>query len=713
VSAHNRPEGARSPLRRLSRSEIDHTLRDLFGLTDHPALALPPDDFSNGFENQAISAYTTDLFVEGVDALMSSVAARLTLRLPEAPTLTLRGPDDLYLTAGQPTATLPRDERGVLLESRTTLSLGFMPSVPGGWRVEFDVEPTTAPASGVLRTVIVYCEGQTLASVPWREDGPHTVAIDVDVPSHVEGALDQEGQPTAPVALTGLAGQTGLTVEIVDGRAPVRVTGARVIGPTAPTLPVEPGRDRLWVCDPYAGTPDEGRSCVSAILDAVLPRAWRRPTTPDDLGRVMAWYDQALSEIAAEPEAPSFVTGAHPWAFEAALSGVLMSPEFLFLLEPHSSPQAGPWVAASGERSTVVDPWALASRLSYGLWEGPPDDELRARAADGSLYLPEERAAQARRMLRDPRAVALVDDLVSPWLGLRSMEAYRELFGPGADLWQVYTDHIAEARDAAERVFLPTASPDAGAATWRPLQALFTDSDRLLSATIAQRYGLDAPEGSSPERWDVGPLGRAGWLGLGGLQIATSRPTRTSPIARGAWILRNLLCAAPPPPPPAVTSLEAAPVPPDATIRERLAAHSADPACAACHVGMDPYGLAMEDFDYRGLDVRLYGTTDGHPPDATATLPGGREIQGLEELTQVLAEDDRTLPCVVEKVFTFLYHRAPTGSDEAIVQSVAAALRRDTATFEDVVVGLVASPSFALHDFVPAQALPNHGEGAP
>jgi hypothetical protein len=188
---------------------------------------------------------------------------------------------------------------------------------------------------------------------------------------------------------------------------------------------------------------------------------------------------------------------------------------------------------------------------------------------------------------------------------------------------------------------------------------------------------------------------RRGLLGHGSILAVTSYPDRTSPVVRGKWILENLLGVPPPPPPADVPELEETS---DGggtlSIRERLAAHRANPTCASCHALMDPLGFALENFDAVGVWRTIDDT--GGEIDASGTLPDGTRFTGVEELRAALENSDLFVTTLTEKLLTYALGRGVEHYDQPTVRAIVRAAAADDYRFSALITNIVQSPPFQL-----------------
>ncbi|NVB41080.1 DUF1592 domain-containing protein [Pseudenhygromyxa sp. WMMC2535] len=391
---------------------------------------------------------------------------------------------------------------------------------------------------------------------------------------------------------------------------------------------------------------DEDR-CVAALLERLTTLAWRRPVSADERARLLA--------IHAEARAAGLPVEA---GLAAALRAVLLSPYFLFRVEESAAP-GQPTPASDDE---------IAARLAYFLWSAPPDEALLAAASEGALSTREGVEAQARRMLDDPRAEALADDFAAQWLAFRQLDDVFKDTHRYPDFTQQLRASMAEEPRLLFRYLLTTNAD---------LRELLTSDETYVDAELAALYGIAPPSEPGFTRVSLGDHPRRGLLTQAGLLSVLAYPFTTSPARRGAWVLENLLCQPFGAPPSGVD------VPIDADAegkREELEAHRANPACASCHLSIDPIGLSFEGYDAIG------GAIQGEQSeglDTAGTLPSGVAFADPVELGQRLAEDPRFISCAVQKTMTYALGRGLDDAALAEVEALAGALAaRDYGTRE-------------------------------
>lgn len=370
-----------------------------------------------------------------------------------------------------------------------------------------------------------------------------------------------------------------------------------------------------------------GEGCMRSILTKLLPRAFRRPVVAAELEPLLEPFRQA-QKLGATLED----------GLRASLAAVLLSPAFLFKLELDAAPDNG--------AVRALQPYELATRLSYALWATMPDEELFAAAASGALSSDEQLTAIVDRMLLDERSQGLLDTFVANWLGYRELAAHEV----EATLFPDYDAELASAMAEEARLFFGEFLQSE-----RPVREMLDPHFTYVNGRLAEHYGLTLPPGALPgefTRVDTTGTTRSGLLTLGAVLTTTSFAARTSPVRRGQFVLARLLCSEIPPPPPGVEGL-----PVDTTgltLRERLQVHRESPACNACHSAMDPLGFGLENYDAIGR----YREFDGDVPvDATGELPNGTLFDGAIELGSALREGDELTACMTHKFITFAVGR--------------------------------------------------------
>jgi mono/diheme cytochrome c family protein len=321
------------------------------------------------------------------------------------------------------------------------------------------------------------------------------------------------------------------------------------------------------------------------LLSTFLPRAFRRDIAPSE---IKPYLDLLASRLAAKD------------CFEDAMRrvyvAILTSPEFLFLAP---APKENPL-------------FSTASRLSFWLWNSPPDTELLALARNGSLALPAVLHSQVERLLQDPRRHRFIEDFSNQWLELNRLDETT----PDRQLYPEHRFLLQESLGAETRAFLTELILEN-----RPAKDLLKPGFAMLTQGLAEHYGIPGVSGVEVRKVNLPKDSlRGGLLGQAAIHKLTANGTTTSPVKRGLWVMDRLLNDPAPPPPPGVSQID-----PDtrgaSTVREQLSRHRSDPNCSACHSKIDPAGFALEAFDpIGGLRTRYRSNGKGDPTPADAKI---------------------------------------------------------------------------------------------
>ena len=433
-------------------------------------------------------------------------------------------------------------------------------------------------------------------------------------------------------------------------------------------------RRRIFVCRPV--DPSQEARCAATIVSALARRAYRRPATDADVAGLLRFYEAGRAD------------GGFESGIEMAVRRLLVSPEFLFRTE--SDP-----ANITPDTTYRVSDLELASRLSFFLWSSIPDDELLDLAARATLHQPAVLEQQVRRMLGDSRSHAIVDNFVGQWLLLRNLPA----LGPDPYKDPDFDESLRWALRRETELFFESIMRED-----RSVIDLLNADYTFLNERLARHYGMPFVHGDHFRRVTL-PDGsvRGGLLGQGSILSVTSQPNRTSPVVRGKWILENILGVSPPAPPPDVPELdEPERVATAVTMRARMAAHRANPACASCHRMMDPLGLALENFDQAGRWRVVEESFDSRsasfvPIDTSGVLPDGTTFEGAIGLRSVLVgRSDRFVATMTEKLFTYALGRGLEFYDMPAVRAIAREAARDDHRFSSLVLGVVNSMPFQM-----------------
>jgi hypothetical protein len=704
--------------RRLNRVEYNNTIRDLLGVSAHPADEFPVDDSGYGFDNNGDVLSVSPLLMEKYMAAAKSIS-RLAIygeTVPPKPTrlarmLNRRSPDaDDVLSAGNAGVYLPYSLRGAMYGNWTSpvdaeyefrLRIANFRGDTGDLtdeekarraaerRKKFEearTERLKAEAAGIVPA------GPTPEQLKAREEAsrkaapPRELILTVDGKPVITEVIEGDGaygysRGEFVARASVKAGEHFLRAsfpELADLKDPreninpdmrrgLFVDYLEIVGPFNPSTAPPESYKKIFICGHAPG--QHNAQCARRVVRNLMERAYRRPVTEEELA-------SKLSLVAlAQREGDRLEEGVR-----LALQAILSSPEFLFRIETDPKPKAG---LAAGPHA--VTDYELASRLSYFLWASMPDPELFGVAKEQKLHQPEVLKAQVRRMLADPKAHNLVDNWAAQWLQLRNLGRTK----PDPKRFPTVDDELLDAMRTETGMFVEAIIKE-DRSILDFIDAPFT----FVNGPLARHYGIPGVNGEEFQRVALDGEQRGGVLTQGAILTVSSYPTRTSPPVRGKWVLENLLGTPPPPPPPDVPSLNEANIGTEVSLRERLEQHRKDPSCSPCHNAMDPIGFGLETYDAVGA----WRTHDGKFPIETAgTLPGGKSFSGSKELKEILkARSDDFVRNVTQKLLTYSLGRGLERSDRSTVDAIAKQVAADDYKFSALVLEVVKSRPFQM-----------------
>lgn len=443
------------------------------------------------------------------------------------------------------------------------------------------------------------------------------------------------------------------------------VDWAEISGPVLPEWPPESHKSIL-----FEGEERQDADYLREVFTRFMPRAYRRPVGEAEVDRVVELVEQAEREGAGFRD-----------AVRLGLTRVLSSPGFLFIQEP-----------AADEQPRKLYDYELASRLSYFLWSSMPDEELFHLAESGQLGEPQVLMGQVDRMLADPKAEALVQGFAGQWLEVREFGSIM----PAAEYRNHYDDELEQAsRLEAYAFFREVLSQDLPVTN-------FLDSDfAMVNERLARHYGIEGVEGRQIHRVAIDPEHhRGGVLGMAGLLTYLSDGTRTLPVRRAAWVKTQLFGDPPGNPPPNAGEVQPNTAGKDLTVRQRLELHRNEPTCASCHARLDPFGIALENYDAIGM-WRTQANGEGfrakNAPelDVSGVFPNGESFTSLEEYKVGLLErKDPFTRNLVKQFLTYALTRPVGYTDRATIDAVTEAVRRNDYRLRPLIREVVRSELF-------------------
>jgi hypothetical protein len=644
------PDPGRVTIRRLNRMEYEYTITDLFGVelkeegtySSDGAVAqtrlrdmLPPDDTAFGFDNigdfQTLSPALLEKYFNIAEFVVDQVVSTAGPQVPV-----------------KDVSRQLRSER-ISAEKRTNHRVGLEIEHPGRYAVEVRFSLGGWREFGGGFDFSLSADGRELTRELIEVGGQRT---------HLYTHEVELAAGPASIDLTTVAVKPDAEGNMVHLELHPRI---RLTGPLDGQVLEYPEPHRRIFFNGTAPADEVARRAYAGdILRRVADRAFRRPVDEPRLER--------LTQIAMGND--SFEAG-----IGQAISAILASPKFLFRAETQPQPD-------DPSQVHPLDEYALASRLSYLLWLSLPDEELTSLAAAGELR--ENLEAQVRRMLDDPKASRFIEDFPGQWLRTRNV-----LMTP-ISRRDGEINHLRHSmKKETEMLFEHIVRNDVD------LVELVTADYTFVDKPLADFYGLKNHPGGGFQKVDLAPeTRRGGILTHGSFLIATSNPNRTSPVKRGLFVLENLLAAEPPPPPPDTPVLDESPTPGEEpkSVREQLAVHRENKACASCHAHFDPIGLVLENYDIVG---KWRDDERGVPIEPDEVTVTGQKLTGIDDLRDFFAHrKDRFYRGAGEKLLTYALGRGVDPMDAPTIDAVAATLEEKGGRFFPLLMAVIESPQF-------------------
>jgi hypothetical protein len=710
-----RPRPGRTTARRLNRAEYNNAIRDLFGVDFRPADSFPSDEVGGGFDNNADVLSLSTMLMDKYLTAAEEITAKVIVDPESLPKL-----DQTF--TGETLSIIGPTKTGGFGQRYTTASgmawIDVEVPVRGRYQIEVIASPRSKSNSPVLSTMHT-ADGKLRAIFEheFREDsgdddhestrmtldaGKHrlffrTTMVPAKKRDELKDDPDWQVDNTVYQAIVEMNTDeleqtrvpTGTTLkpdkDIDFEEFPMRYRSVIVKGPEPATREDLPAGQKTLLGRLPERRGDQYRNVGGPAKEALRPllrRAFRSEISDDDLKPYVSLVEKMCDRGDSYYE-----------AMQIAISAALVSPRFLFRVEVPETDQQRQ--AANAGEPIALSSTQLASRLSFFLWSSLPDEKLLDAARRNELSDPKKRMQHVDRMLADPKSNSLGTQFAHQWFGLGNLQSLdlSEFASVGKN--KLDADQVSAQVLAAEteQLFLHLLREN------RPIAELLTSETTFVNPTLAQWYGVAYPEsaGSDVAEVRMADQGRRGILGHAGVLLLTSYPTRNSPVQRGKWILENILGTPPPEAPPGVPGLEETKTAAaDATLREQLELHRADPGCASCHRVMDSLGFGLEDFDHFG---RLRAADDPARGDASGELPGGRQFTGAGELATILATTEARglAETAVRRMLSFAIGRELRPSDRCFVEAILEQTQADQYRVRDLLDQVLVSPPFLNH----------------
>lgn len=650
------PNPGHVTLRRLNAAEYQNTIRDLLGINYSPAQDFPGDDVGYGFDNIGDVLTLPPILMEKY-LIAAEKISRYVIKAPPPAEVVNREHNATSLDTNDDSKTYSGSL--TLTNSSTIATLREQIPWPGKYTVTITASGDQVGNEPCVMVVGLDDKVVQQVRVPNTRDKPGQFSVVMrmragsrkiqfgfanDFYRKAEGGQEKQDRNLAIHH-----------IKINGQKSAKQSLSASELSPYHRAIIFDPPRSE-----------SEYPSKTRKILLRLASRAFRRPVADEDLDRLIKLAEEVQQD------------GSFEESIQVALQAILISPQFLFRVEPPRQP-------ASFSEFRDLDEFELASRLSYFLWSSMPDDELLRIGMDPnrSLRDPTVLRQQIRRMIADNRSNEFVKNFASQWLTLRRLDN----FSPDEREFPQWNKRVeALAKFETLKFFHAVMREDMS--VLRLLDAEFT----YLNEELANFYGIDGVRGTKFVRVPLDGTARAGLLTQASVLAVTSNPTRTSPVQRGKWILENLLDSPPPPAPAGVPELtEKGPL--VGSLREQLEQHRADPGCAGCHKLMDPLGFALENFDAIG---RYREMENGQPIDARGELPDGTSVTGAQQLRAILVAQhkEKFVECLTVKMMTYALGRGLEYYDKCAVDKILATLKNDDYRFSTLLFEIVTSDPF-------------------
>lgn len=683
LEARKQTDG-RVVLRRLNRIEYQNTMTDLLGLDMDYVRDLPPDAVSaDGFTNNGSSLQMSPIQLEYYLATARRALDRVIVS-GNAPKVF-----DYTFEESNLDKWLGQTVRSNRLQRRQEFLATMIDDYPE--EGEFLVRVTLAAE---LKTEIGFPLLEV--SVGYRPD-TQILLNDfelVEVTSLQKQTFEFRGRlENFPMPVRGQGKYPGLVVRVRnvydDGAAlpAEQKDGKKRVYPDEPRLPAinvqsvefrgpfyqtwPPASHRELLFESALQDTDES-AYVAEVLRRFMPRAYRRAVDDVEVGDMVEFFQDI------RPEFPAFED-----AVRETLALVLIRPDFLYLMEP------------AGDLKRPVADGELASRLSYFLWSTMPDERLMELSAQNKLHEAETLAAEVDRMLYDSRSDRFVDQFTQQWLRLNNVHsvAVNHERYPAFDE-ALKRDMIQESQSVFTELLRHNESA----------MNLLSSDFTMLNERLAKHYGFNDVWGHQFRRVSFdADMHRGGLLSHGSFLLSNSTGRDSHPVRRAVWIRDRLLNDPPAPPPPDVPSLDDVK---DAdfvklSVREQLTIHRDKQACNRCHRDIDPWGIALENFDAVGLwrtEFRppIDGNAAAIPIVAKDRFPDGREIAGVDQLKSYLLAEHKSAfaRSLVTRLLTYALGRQVELSDERAIHDITTVFTENDYRLRDLVKQVVMSDVF-------------------
>lgn len=401
---------------------------------------------------------------------------------------------------------------------------------------------------------------------------------------------------------------------------------------------------------------------TAEVLKKFMEKAFRRPLVDGELERYFNFWNTIKDDFVVYED-----------SVKEVLVAILCSPNFLYLLE---SERSGP--------KMFNDDFFLGVKMAYFLWNSPPDEKLTELASLGMLK--NELSSQIDRMIESPKTLKMIEAFAYEWLRVDRLKSINIDVNLYPDFTRfVKADMAKETYNFIHYILKENKSI-----------LNFIDSDfAMLNQNLAEFYGIDGVVGNQFRPVAIPrEENRGGLLSQGAFLTGHSDGVQAHPIKRAVWLKEKILGDAPPPPPPNVPELD--PETPgfeNLTLKEQLELHRNKVSCIDCHLKIDPYGVAFENYDAVGRFRKAY---KGNLIDSKSKLPDGTEVEGITGIKEYLLtkKKDEFTKSVVEHLFAYALGRDVSFSDEKELNSIVEKVKANDYKFKTVLEEIIKSNSF-------------------
>ncbi|MFN5274272.1 MAG: DUF1592 domain-containing protein [Planctomycetota bacterium] len=680
-----KPAAGRVTMRRLNRFEYKNTIRDLIGVDFDPTSDFPSDDIGYGFDNIGdVLSLPPVLMERYLDAAEGILARAITPDPPPIPKRHLSSQYTEPASADVAAKLIEAGYRRLDTSAKEGIETGpintlYQWEASGEYTFRTKLYGVSSDGQSVQGVILLYGE-----NLPNPSSDSELEAI--------SGNFPKPAKILKTFEVTAKAADQAQVIEVsippMANRQRVMVGQLKKPEGQSAKLYVE----HLALDGPLDTRPESHRQLLAVAsgkavaeqtreaLGRFMRRAYRRSIATEELEKLAQWVDQMTA-------------AGDKWesAMQIAMQAVLCSPKFLFHVELDDQP--------ANTQLRKLDPFAVASRLSYFLWSSMPDDALLDSAEKGTLE--QELPTHIARMLADPRSSALVQSFSTQWLQIQRLES----FAVDTQMFPSFNAKLKSAMLRETELFFESILKEN-----RSVLELIDSDYTFLNEPLAKHYGISDTVGNwigqSASKPDGKPIqgesfqrvflqdrNRGGLITQASVLAVTSNPTRTSPVKRGRWILEQFLGAPPPPPPPNVPELPSkAEDVSTASLRKRMEVHRQNPACANCHAKMDPIGFALENYDAVGA----FRTKDGSfDIDASGEFSDGSKFAGPGDLKSIiLAKREDFVRCLAEKMLTYALGRGIEYYDRPTIEKIVGAMPGQEYKIQSLIREIVLSEPF-------------------